>query len=115
MPSTHKVKPSVNKNALLKKNDEVQVITGEFKGTKGKIESFDWKNGRVFVAGVNVRKKHMRASMQDQAGGIVDKTMSIDISNVLLVDPKDGKPSRVGVKMEEGKKVRYAKRSGSLV
>jgi large subunit ribosomal protein L24 len=115
MPSTHKVTPKVPKNAGLRKSDEVQVITGEFKGSKGKIESFDWKNGKVFVAGVNVRKKHVRANMQDQAGGIIDKTMSVDISNVLLVDPKDGKPTRIGMKIEDGKKVRFAKRSGNLV
>jgi large subunit ribosomal protein L24 len=53
--------------------------------------------------------------MQDQVGGIIDKTMPVDISNVLLIDPKDGKPTRVGMKIEDGKKVRYAKRSGSLV
>ena len=99
----------------LKKGDDVVVISGKDKGETGKIETIDKKKDRVFVTGVNVAKRHTKPNASSQTGGIVDKVMSIHISNVMLMDPKDKKPTRVAYKVEDGKKVRYAKRSGSIL
>jgi large subunit ribosomal protein L24 len=99
----------------LKKGDQVVVITGKDKGETGKIESVDKKKDRVYVTGVNIAKRHTRPTASNQEGGIVDKVMSIHVSNVMLVDPKDNKPTRVAFKTQDGKKIRYAKRSGTVL
>lgn len=99
----------------LKKNDEVIVVAGKDKGKTGKINRVVRKSDRVFVEGVNVMTRHTKPSLQNQDGGIVDKPMSIHISNVMLVDPKSKKPTRVGFKVEGGKKVRFAKDSGTIL
>ncbi len=99
----------------LKKNDEVVVIAGKDKGKTGKINRVARKSDRVFVEGVNVVNRHTKASLQNQDGGIVEKTMGIHISNVMLVDPKTKKPTRIGFKVEGGKKVRFAKDSGTIL
>ena len=101
--------------AKLKKDDEVIVIAGKDKGKKGKIMRMIPTENRVEVAGVNMVKRHQKPDRVN-AGGIVMKEASLHISNVMLVDPKEGKPTRVGFKvMKDGKKSRVAKRSGEVV
>ena len=99
----------------LKKGDEVIVVAGKNNGESGKIESVDKKKNRIYVAGLNLAKKHTKPSMEDQAGGIIDKVMSLHASNVMLLDPKHNKPTRIGYKIEGGNKVRYAKKSGTVL
>jgi len=99
----------------LKKGDEVVVLTGADRGKKGKIEKVDFKRNAVFVANLNIQKKHTRPGADGEAGGILDKVASIHISNVSLADPKSGKATRVGLKVENGKKVRFAKSSGQTL
>lgn len=101
--------------AKIKKGDKVVVTAGRDKGKEGEVLRVLPKEGRVVVQGVNVVKRHTRPT-QLNAGGIVEKEAALDASNVALVDPKDGKPTRVGVKvLEDGKKVRFAKRSGEVI
>jgi len=99
----------------LKKGDEVKVISGKHKRKTGKVLRVIRKYDRVVVDGVNVMKRHTKPSMADQDGGIVDKTVGIHISNVMLIDPKSKKPTRVGFKTDGGKKVRFAKDSGTIL
>jgi large subunit ribosomal protein L24 len=89
----------------LKVNDTVQVLAGKDKRKKGKIKSINFKTNRVVVEGVNVVKKAIRPNQANQQGGIVDMEKAIHISNVALLDPKSGKPTRVKVKQENGKNV----------
>jgi len=99
----------------IKKDDEVIVITGKDKGKKGTVLKVLPKDSRVLVSGVNLVKKHQKPGMNG-AGGIVSQEASLHISNVALVDPKEGKPSRVGYKiLKDGSKARVAKRSGEVV
>lgn len=100
----------------LKKGDEVIVITGKEKGKKGTITRVMPKESRVVVGGINMVKRHARPSQANPQGGIVEKEASLHISNVALADPKTGKPSRVGYKkLEDGTKVRVAKKSGEVI
>lgn len=99
----------------LKKGDEVVAIAGRSKGQTGKIEIVDRKHGKIVVAGVNLGKKHVKPTAADQDGGIVEQEMPMPISNVALVDPKTKKPTRIGYKIEDGKKVRFAKKSGTIL
>ncbi len=103
---------AVNKKFRLKKGDLVQVIAGKDKGKQGEIVRVVKENDRVVVAGANVAKRHEKPGPASQ-GGIVDKELSLHISNVALVDPKENKPTRVGYKVDkDGNKTRIAKRSG---
>ncbi len=96
----------------IKKGDEVIVLTGRDKGTKGEVLSVLPADNRVVVQGVNVVKKHQKPT-QFAAGGIVEKELSIHVSNVAIVDPKSGDATRVGYKVnKDGSKVRVAKKSG---
>ncbi len=100
------------KKLKIKKGDDVIVIAGKDKGKKGSVLSVIRDNDRVVVAGVNMIKRHQRAGAGGP-GGIVEKEASLHISNVALVDPKEGKATRVGYKtLNDGKKVRVARRSG---
>jgi len=103
----------------LKTGDEVVVMTGKDKGKKGKITQVVTKTNRVIVAGLNTVKKHIsqQAAMQMQVeAGVITKEMPIAISNVMLADPKSGKPTRVGYRTEkDGSKVRIAKKSGEVI
>ena len=96
----------------VKSNDQVVVISGKDKGKKGKITVAFPKTGRVVVEGVNVVTKHQKARNAMQPGGIIHKEMAIDASNVMLVCPKCGKPTRVGHVVEDGKKLRVCKKCG---
>ena len=94
-----------------KKGDEVIVKVGKDKGKIGKISKVITSNEKVIITGVNVSKKHQKPS-QDSKGGIVDKEMPIHISNILAYDAKSKKSSKVGFKIEEGKKIRILKSTG---
>ena len=101
--------------AKIKKGDQVIVLAGRDKGKKGEVFQVMPKDGRALVRGVNVVRKHQRQSAQ-QEGGILTKEASIHLSNLALEDPKDGKPTRVGFKtLDDGRKVRFAKRSGEVI
>ena len=101
--------------AKIKKGDTVVVITGRDKGQSGQVLQVMPKENRAVVRGVNLVKRHQRQT-QSQEAGIVSKEASIHLSNVLIADPRDGKPSRVGFKtLEDGRKVRFAKLSGDLI
>ena len=96
----------------IKKGDTVKVIAGKDNGKEGKVVSVDPKNGKVVVEGVNVVKKHTKPSMANQNGGIITKEAPIDASNVMYVHK--GKTTRIGFKMENDKKVRFAKSTGDV-
>ena len=97
----------------IKKGDTVKVIAGKDKAKEGKVLSVDAKNGKVIVEGVNVIKKHTKPSAANQNGGIVTKEAAIDASNVMYVHK--GKATRVGFKVENDKKVRFAKSTGEVI
>jgi large subunit ribosomal protein L24 len=98
----------------IKKNDEVIVISGKYKGVKGKVLEARPVESRLVVAGVNRRKFHIKPT-QDKPGEIIDREAPIHISNVAIIDPKTKKASRVGYKIEAGKKVRIANKSGQNI
>ena len=99
--------------ARLRKGDKVIVLAGKDKGKTGEILSVDPKANRAVVDGVNVAIRHVRQS-QTQQGGRVEKTLPLDMSNLALVDA-NGKATRVGFRLEEGKKVRFAKTTGEAI
>ena len=99
----------------IKKGDKVIVTTGRDKGKKGEVLKIFPKEDRALVSGVNVVKRHQRQT-QTQQGGIVNKESTIHLSNLAHVDPKSGKPTRIGFKtMADGSKVRFAKKSGEVI
>lgn len=101
--------------AKIKRGDTVIVTTGRDKGKSGEVVQVMPKELRAVVRGINVVKKHQKQSM-NQEGGIISKELPVHLSNLALRDPKDGKPTRVGFKvLEDGRKVRFAKRSGDLI
>ena len=97
----------------IKKGDTVRVIAGKDKDKEGKVLSVDPKNGKVVVEGVGQVKKHTKPSMANQNGGIITMEAPIDISNVMYVH--NGKPTRIGFKLDNDKKVRYAKSTGDVI
>ncbi|MFT8363519.1 MAG: 50S ribosomal protein L24 [Sporolactobacillus sp.] len=99
----------------VKKGDKVQVITGKDKGKQGVIlEAYPTKE-RVLVEGVNIIKKHSKPTQASPQGGIIEREAPIHVSNVMLLDPKTNKPTRVGHKIVDGKKVRVSKKSGEVI
>ena len=113
----------MGKAMKVREGDEVAIIGGKDSGKTGRVIKTDPKKSRVFVEGVNMVKRHEKARpVQDvqraaqQLGGIVDKEGPIHVSNVMLLDPKDNKPTRVGVRRDKGgKRERFAKRSGAAL
>ncbi|HIU88123.1 MAG TPA: 50S ribosomal protein L24 [Candidatus Avilachnospira avistercoris] len=97
----------------IKKDDMVRVIAGKDKGRDGKVLSVDPKAGKVVVEGINMVTKHQKASQANPQGGIVRAERPIDVSNVMLLS--DGQPTKVGFKVEGGKKVRFAKKTGKVI
>ncbi len=99
----------------IKKGDPVIVLTGRDRGKTGEVTRVLSKKNKVLVQGVSVIKRHTAPSANNP-GGIIEKEIPIDISNVSLIDPKDRKPTKVGFRfLEDGRKVRYAKRSGEVI
>ena len=101
--------------AKIKKGDKVVVISGRDKGRNGEVVRVMPREDRALVRGINVVKRHQKQTMKEE-GGIIRKEATIHLSNIALADPKDGKPTRVGFKiLDDGRKVRIAKRSGDLI
>ena len=97
----------------IKKGDLVKVIAGKDKDKEGKVIAINRKNNTAIVEGINMVSKHMRPSMANQQGGIVSQEAPIDISNIMYVH--NGKATRLGYKVEDGKKVRIAKKTGDVI
>jgi large subunit ribosomal protein L24 len=106
-------------SARIKTDDEVLVISGKDSGKRGKVLRVEPKKNRVYVEGLNIVKRHQRpqqvagAQRAETVGGVIEKEGPIHISNVMLIDPGDGKPTRIGIEIEDGKRYRIAKRSGA--
>jgi large subunit ribosomal protein L24 len=102
--------------AKVKKGDRVVVLAGRDKGKQGEVLKVLPTENRVVVQGVMMVKRHQKAGPRNPEGGIVSKEAPLAVSNVAHLDPKDGKATRVGFKfLEDGRKVRYAKRSGEII
>ena len=101
--------------AKIKRGDQVTVMTGKSKGHVGTVTSVITKTGRAYVEGANMVKKHRKPS-QTSPGGMEDMEAPIDLSNLMIVDPSDNKPCRIGFRLEEdGSKVRISKRTGEVI
>jgi large subunit ribosomal protein L24 len=101
--------------AKIRKGDKVIVLIGRDKGKTGEVTSVNPTDRRAIVAGVNLVKRHTRQTAKSE-GGILSKEATIDLSNLAIADPKTGKPTRIGFKiLDDGRKVRVAKRSGDLI
>ena len=96
----------------IKKNDKVIVISGKDKGKEGVVSTSFPKSGKVLVSGVNIKKVHTRPRRSGEKGQILEKSLPINVSNVMLIDPKDGKRTRISYKFVDGKKIRVTKKSG---
>jgi large subunit ribosomal protein L24 len=99
----------------IKKDDTVIVIAGESKGQKGKVLEMNSKTSRVLVEGINMVKKHTKPNAAYPNGGIIEKEAAIHISNLTLIDPKTGAPTKVGRKLVNGKLQRVSKKSGEVI
>jgi large subunit ribosomal protein L24 len=105
--------------ARIKSGDEVIVVSGKDRGKKGKVLRVDPAKQRVYIEGLNMIKRHEKprqvagAQRAEQVGGVIEKEGPVHISNVMLADPKDGKPTRMGVEIQDGKRFRIARRSGT--
>jgi large subunit ribosomal protein L24 len=103
----------------IKSGDEVIVIGGKDRGKRGKVLRVEPGKNRLYVEGLNIIKRHQKpqqvagAQRQEQVGGVIEKEGPIHVSNVMVADPKDGKPTRVGIEVEDGKRYRVARRSGT--
>ena len=103
------------KKLRIKKGDTVYVIAGNDKNKTGKVLSVDPASDRVIVEGVNMVSKATKPNPKQPQGGIIKQEAPIHISNLNLIDPKSGRPTRVGYKMDGDKKIRYAKKSGEEI
>ena len=100
----------------IKKGDTVKVIAGDDRGKEGRVLSVEASKNRAIVEGVNIVTKATKPTAQHPQGGLVKKEAPINISNIALIDPKSGKATRIGIKVDEsGKKVRYSKKSGQEI
>jgi large subunit ribosomal protein L24 len=106
-------------SARIKSGDEVIVIGGKDRGKRGKVLRVEPAKNRLFVEGVGIVKRHQKpqqvagAQRAEQVGGVIEREGPIHISNVMLVDPKEGKPTRVGIEVQDGQRYRVARRSGT--
>jgi large subunit ribosomal protein L24 len=107
----------MQKKLHIKKGDTVIVITGNYRGQKGRVLEVIRKTDRAIVEGVNLVKKHTKPNAKSPQGGIVEQEAGIHISNLMLVDPKTGERTRVGRRVDEntGKLIRYSKKSGEEI
>jgi large subunit ribosomal protein L24 len=111
----------VAKRMKIRKDDSVMIIAGKDKGKTGRVIRTEPERGRVYIEGLNMIKRHQRPrSVKDtqkaQASGIIDMEGPINVSNVMLLDPSDNKPTRVGVRVtDKGERQRYAKRTGNVI
>lgn len=106
----------MQKKLHIKKGDNVMVVTGNYKGQKGRVLEVIRKTNRAIVEGVNIIKKHTKPNAESPQGGIIEKEAPIHISNLMLVDPKTGDATRIGRKLDDnGKLVRYSKKSGEEI
>ena len=103
------------KKIHIKKGDTVYVNAGNDKGMTGKVLSVDLAKDKVIVEGVNMVSKHTKPNSKQPQGGIIKKEAPIHVSNLNLLDPKTNTPTRVGYRFEDGKKIRYAKKSGEEI
>jgi large subunit ribosomal protein L24 len=108
--------------ARIKEGDDVIVMSGKDRGKTGKVLRVEPARDRVYVEGLNIVKRHQKprqvagAQRSEQVGGVIEKEGPIHVSNVMLADPKDGKPTRVGTEVaEDGNRYRIAKRSGARI
>ena len=99
----------------IKSGDTVTIIAGDHKGSEGKVVSVDREKNKAIVEGVNMVSKHTKPSAKNPQGGIVKKEAPIHISNIALVDPKSKTATKVGIKVEGDKKVRFSKKSNQVV
>jgi large subunit ribosomal protein L24 len=105
----------------IRRDDMVKVIAGKDKGKTGRVLRTDPKAGRLFVEGVNIQKRHVKprtlqeTQRSQEVGGIVESEGPVHVSNVMLIDPKSGDPTRVSIRREDGRRVRYAKKSGAAI
>jgi len=99
----------------VRKGDNVMVIAGKDRGKTGKILRAFPNREQVIIEGVNIKKKHQRPNRRNQKGQILSIASPIHVSNVQLIDPKSDKPTRVGLRVEKDKKIRFAKRSGAVL
>src|SRR5438309_11680200 len=105
----------------VKSGDEVIVIGGKDRGKRGRVLRVEPAKNRLYVEGLNIVKRHQRprqvagAQRAEQVGGVIEKEGPIHISKVMLADPKDGKPTRIGIEVQDGKRYRVAKRSGTKI
>jgi large subunit ribosomal protein L24 len=103
-------------HAHVRKGDTVVVIAGRERGKRGKVLRVLPGEGRVIVERVNMMKKHQRPTQKLRQGGIIEREGALHLSNVMLVDPRNDKPTRVGIRrLSDGKKVRLAKKSGEMI
>ena len=103
--------------ARIRRDDKVIVISGKDKGKTGTVLRVDPTEDRVYVEGLNIVKRHQRPTpgRPDSVAGVIEREGPIHLSNVMLLDPKDGKPTRVGIEIHEGRRFRVARRSGTRI
>jgi len=103
--------------ARIRRDDEVVVIAGKDRGKSGRVLRIDPAKQKVFVEGLNIVKRHQRPTpgRPDAVAGVIEREGPIHISNVMLLDPKDNKPTRVGIEVREGRRFRIARRSGTAI
>lgn len=103
--------------ARIRRDDQVIVISGKDKGKTGRVLRVDAEKDRVFVEGLNIVKRHQRPTpgRPDSVAGVIEREGAIHASNVMLLDPKDNKPTRVGIEIHEGRRFRVARRTGTRI
>ncbi|MBB4662917.1 50S ribosomal protein L24 [Conexibacter arvalis] len=103
--------------ARIRRDDQVIVVSGKDKGKTGRVLRVDPSEERVYVEGLNIVKRHQRPTpgRPDSVAGVIEREGPIHLSNVMLLDPKDGKPTRVGIEIHDGRRFRVARRSGTRI
>ena len=104
------------KSMRIRTDDQVLITSGKDKGKTGKVVRVDPKRRKVFVENLNIIKRHQRPRSMNEQGGIIEKEGPIDVSNVVLLDPTDNQPTKVGVRVaDDGERVRYSKRTDKTI